>query len=70
MKCKNCQAEIQDFNYCPVCGEPLTDKAVEVEKQKVLNIRLETLLKLTKTTDDEKTLLLIKELISKIKLDK
>ena len=67
MKCELCQTELTGYNYCPSCGRPLTGKTIELEKQKVLNTRLETLLKLTESIEDEKTLLLIKELISKIK---
>ena len=67
MKCEKCQTIITDYNYCPTCGMPLTENAIELEKNKTLNTRLETLLKLTETIDDEKTLILIKDLITKIK---
>lgn len=65
MKCEICKTVTS--NYCPNCGAPLTKESIELEKNKVLNTRLETLLKLTQNIDDEKTLLIIKDLISKIK---
>ena len=63
-KCMCCNFE---YDYCPNCGNPLNEKAIELEKNKTLNIRLETLLKLTENIEDERTLRLIKDLISKIK---
>ena len=67
MKCKICEAMLPGYNYCPNCGRPLSEKAIEVEKNKVLNSRLETLLKLAENIEDEETLILIKKLISTIK---
>ena len=39
----------------------------KIEESKRLNTRLETLLKLTEITNDEKTLNIIKDLVTKIK---
>ncbi len=67
MTCKNCKTTIAGLNYCPNCGMPLNKDAIELENTKVQNIRLETLLKISQLVEDEKTLLLINELITKIK---
>ena len=66
MKCLNCTKEINDFDFCPHCGTPISDVAKQVEIKKNTNIRLETLLKLTTLIDDEKTLIIIKELVDKL----
>jgi hypothetical protein len=58
------------FNYCPNCGRALNKTAIEIETNKILNIRLETLLKLTDLINDEKTLLLINDIALKIKNSK
>ena len=59
--------EIYEFDFCPHCGTPISDIAKQVEIKKNTNIRLETLLKISKLTNDEKTLTIIKELIDKLK---
>ena len=66
MKCLNCKQEIYEFDFCPHCGTPISDIAKQVEIKKNTNIRLETLLKISKLTNDEKTLTIIKELIDKL----
>ena len=38
MKCKNCQTEVSNFNYCPSCGNPITEKAIELEKANLVDI--------------------------------
>lgn len=66
MKCLNCKQEIYEFDFCPHCGTPISDIAKEVEIKKSINIRLETLLKLTSLVEDEKTLNIIKDLVDKL----
>lgn len=66
MICKNCNNIIEDYNYCPNCGRALSKLAIEIENNKVLNTRLETLLKLTEVIEDEKTLSLINNIALKI----
>ena len=67
MKCSHCEAEINNYNYCPNCGTPLTENTINLENTKILNTRLETLLKVTEIIDDEKALNTIKELVLKLK---
>lgn len=67
MHCKNCNELIEQANFCPHCGHPISEDAIKLENVKTINIRLETLLKLSKLTDDEKTLSAIKNLIADLK---
>lgn len=66
MECKKCKNIVENENYCPKCGYPLTKTAIEIENKKVNNIRLETLLRVCELTDHEETLLAIKDLILNI----
>jgi len=66
MKCINCKEELYNYDYCPHCGTPISDKAKKVEIKKNNNIRLETLLKLTTLIDDDESLELINELAGKL----
>ena len=67
MKCKKCGNEVLNYNFCPSCGEAITDAAKGLENAKIINARLETLLKVVDLVDDEKTLTIIKKLIENIK---
>ena len=67
MKCIHCNKDIEMLNYCPHCGNPLNESAKELENIKLTNARLEVLLKISELTDDEKTLVAIKNLIIKLK---
>lgn len=65
--CKKCSNILnQDYNYCPYCSNPLTSDAILLEKKKLTNIRLETLLQLLTIIDDETSLNRIKVLIGTI----
>lgn len=70
MKCLNCKEEIYNYDFCPHCGTPISERAKNVEIQKNINIRLETLLKLTKLTDDKKTLEIIENIANQLKDNK
>ena len=70
MKCMHCNQEVESLNFCPHCGSALSDKAKELEASKITNARLEVLLKVSQVTNDEKTLLAIKDLITKLKQNK
>lgn len=67
MKCANCKKDVEKLNYCPHCGYPLNDEAKQLADIKITNARLETLLKISELTSDEKTLITIKNLVSKLK---
>lgn len=67
MNCANCKKDVEKSNYCPHCGFPLNDEAKKLEDMKITNARLETLLKISELTSDEKTLLSIKNLVAKLK---
>ena len=66
MKCLNCKLEAYEYDFCPHCGTPLNEKAKKVETQKNINIRLETLLKVTTLTEDEKTWKIINQIINQL----
>ena len=67
MKCINCKEEVNNFDFCPHCGTPLSEAARSIEIQKNINIRLETLLKISQLTDDEKTLELIENIANQLR---
>lgn len=70
MHCKNCNELIEQANFCPHCGHPISEEAIKLDNIRTTNIRLETLLKLSESTNDEKALLSIKNLIEKLKENK
>lgn len=66
--CIYCHNIIDDeVDYCPCCGEPLSDKAKEVEKLKLNAVRLETINKLLDLVEDEETLKKINKLVASYK---
>ena len=66
MKCLNCKQEVYNYDFCPHCSTPLTDKAKQIKIQENNNIRLETLLKVSTILEDEESLILIRELANKL----
>ena len=46
------------YNYCPDCGEPLSDLAKTKEALKVQNAKLQALQELSSYTNDKNTLLI------------
>lgn len=64
--CPKCNEEIDEsFNYCPTCGEPLTELAKQRETLKFQNAGLLKLQELSKSTHDPVVLNAIKNLIEK-----
>ena len=67
-KCDKCNSTLQnEYSYCPYCGTPLSDQAKLLEKSKLKNIRLETLLQLLTLIEDEESLKRINSLIKTVK---
>ena len=61
--CEVCNNELnENFDFCPFCGEAISEKAKELENQKIINAELVLIANLIKTTTDKKTL----ELLNKI----
>lgn len=54
------------INFCPICGEPLTDNAKNFLKQKEINAQLQILRALIKLIHNEKDLQIIKSMINKL----
>ena len=67
MECINCKMNISNYDFCPHCGTPISEKAKKIEIQKNINIRLETLLKISKLTDDDATLEMIEKIATELK---
>ena len=64
--CSKCNEEfLEVYNYCPDCGEPLSDLAKTKEALKLQNAKLQALEELSKSTNDQNVLNAIKEYISK-----
>ena len=64
--CSKCNEEFLDvYNYCPDCGEPLSDLAKTKEALKVQNAKLQALQELSSYTNDQTVLNTIKEFLSK-----
>ena len=62
--CPKCNQELnEEMNYCPICGEPITDLAKQRELLKIQNAGLLKLQELSKSTVDPSVLTAIKNLI-------
>ncbi len=66
-KCPYCNLEIEDdFNFCPYCSEPLTEKGKQVEHNKEKKAQLKLVVALTKAVNDEATLKILDQLTNKL----
>lgn len=64
--CSKCNEEfLEVYNYCPSCGEPLSDLAKTKETLKMQNAKLQALEELSKSTNDQNVLNAIKAYLSK-----
>lgn len=64
--CSKCNEEfLEVYNYCPDCGEPLSELAKTKEALKMQNAKLQALDELAKSTKDQNVLNAIKEFLSK-----
>ena len=41
MKCEICQTPINNYNYCPNCGNPLTKEIIEFKSQTLYKVHLD-----------------------------
>ncbi|MBQ0017215.1 MAG: zinc ribbon domain-containing protein [Clostridiales bacterium] len=65
--CSVCFTELKENdNFCPACGEPLTELAKELVSEQKVNTELALLVKLIDYIDDEKTLKFIDGLVKKL----
>ncbi len=66
-KCPFCNIEVEDeFNFCPYCSEPLTEKGRDVEHNKEKKAQLKLVAALTRTVEDETTLKLLGQITNKL----
>ena len=66
--CENCNNLVEkDFEFCPFCSNPLTDKAKELEEKKSVNAQLILIATLIKETNDPETLLLLNKYVKLLK---
>ncbi len=66
--CEICKSEIDESaNFCPMCGEALTENAKVYKKQLAIKAKLEILSDLSKVVKDTVTLGQIKMFIYKLK---
>ena len=62
--CPTCNAKVSEgYNYCPVCGEPLTPLAKQREELKLSNAGYEKLNELAAQSKDPKVLDAIKKMM-------
>ncbi len=66
-KCPFCNLEVEDeFNFCPYCSEPLTEKGKEVEHSKEKKAQLKLVTALARTISDEATLKILGQITDKL----
>lgn len=70
MENKTCQTcnnlLIEDFEFCPYCGSPISKKALELENTKLVNSQLVMLANLIRNIEDPKSLYVIDKYIKKL----
>ena len=69
-KCPVCEKEInKEYNFCPYCGEPMTEVAKEIQKRQTTIAQLKLLGALIEKVQDKKTLELLEKLVNQYKND-
>lgn len=67
IKCNHCgRNNLEIANFCQFCGEPLTEIAKDLQKERIITSQLLILSQLVNKVEDEKTLNLIKSAIKKL----
>ena len=67
-KCPVCEKELEkEFNFCPYCGEPLTDLAKETLREQTKIAQLKLISLLTDKVKDKDTLALLEKLTAMYK---
>lgn len=59
-RCPNCNKIANETNFCAECGAPLSDIAKDLENQKTIQTKLETIKDMIALTEDVETLKLLK----------
>ena len=69
-KCPVCEKEInKEYNFCPYCGEPMTEVAKEIQERQTTIAQLKLLGALIEKVQDKKTLELLEKLVNQYKKD-
>lgn len=67
-KCEKCgELAKSNFNFCPNCGEALTEIAKNIKKEDRRGAMLETVIALSDKITDPKDLKILNELLKKLK---
>lgn len=67
IECPICFTECaRNANYCPACGEPISELAKDFESEKKTNIEIAILMKVMDYMKDEKDVKFLKGLIDKL----
>lgn len=65
--CKECNNAIEEnFEFCPYCGEAISEKAQKLEEQKSINANLILIANLMDKIEDRKTLKILNEFATKM----
>ncbi len=68
LTCEFCHKEVtENFNFCPYCGEPLTDIAKQIKSKQNSNAQLKLIYTLLDRVSDEKTIKTLQEIVEEIK---
>ena len=66
--CEFCHKEIEEnYNFCPYCGEALSDLAVQIKEKQLINAQLKLVFNLLDKVTDEKTITLLQEFVEEAK---
>ena len=61
--CSKCENAVDEkYNFCPVCGNPLTKEAVVLRREKNLAIKVETANEIAQFTKDPRVLSYVEKL--------
>ena len=65
--CKECNYAIEEnFEFCPFCGEPITELAQKLEEQKSINANLVFIANLMDKIEDKNTLKILNDYATKL----
>ncbi len=68
VKCEKCKAEVSEkANFCPNCGEPLTELAKNMKKEDKRTAMLEVVVALSGKIKDPDSLSVLNAMLQKLK---
>ncbi len=68
MICEFCHKEVEEnFNFCPYCGEPVSELAKQIKAKQNINAQLKLVFSLLEKVNDEKTITLLQEFVDEAK---